>query len=516
LTRVVRTGDLGLDLLLGGGWQIVERLPERHSATVVVRGGPGVGKTLMALQVALKLAEALGGDVAVGCVEILPSEYLAQVRSARSDIDETRIVVLPQKATESTEPRVFCGLLTDLEPGAPDLVASLETLGCDVAAAGGRPSVFVVDSLIEGYGIGETAPRASADAVMKFAAQGGHGLVLCEETRGEAASGWVFAADTVLELGVTSRERGRWIEVRKHRFAASVSGRHELEIPGHGSPAVYPQPQAWVAPPAHHLLATVGWRSHYGRGETALRWHDSFQPGAEKSGTGAIFVGAFALVTSALAGLARTLAIGLLPHPLKEGSREDLLIEFDPLIPQTRSWVVGALITQHVPTMHGAARALREMIEMFGEGFSRTPGMSHPSIRRVLIGDVRLVLASPDALEWVEAVRVFVSLVTGSGWGIPVVVFEEQDPNPSTVLAHAVLAQHADLRFDVSLPENRAKGHLMQVVAAERWRRSQRMFRWPTRLDASALPPDLADFDRLPPRTQGETSPQSPSRPPPP
>jgi KaiC/GvpD/RAD55 family RecA-like ATPase len=84
--RSVSTGDLGLDVLLGGGFRLVKRLAELESATVVVRGGAGAGKTLVALQVALDLATALGGDVVVGCVEILPTEYVAQVVSARPDL----------------------------------------------------------------------------------------------------------------------------------------------------------------------------------------------------------------------------------------------------------------------------------------------------------------------------------------------------------------------------------------------------------------------------------------------
>lgn len=238
MTRIVPTGDLGLDLLLGGGWRLVTRLPEQSSAMVLVRGGAGAGKTLVSLHAALALANALGGDVVVGCVEILPSEYVAQLRSARPDIEEGSIVVLPGSVTSQAGPRIFCGLLTDLDPGAPDLVASLESLGQDVARAGGKPACFIVDSLIEGYGIGTSAPRTSADAVMKFAAQGGYGLVLCEEAHGDALSPWVFAVDTVLDLGVEPRERGRWLEVRKHRFGPSVSGRHELELRG-GYPRSY-------------------------------------------------------------------------------------------------------------------------------------------------------------------------------------------------------------------------------------------------------------------------------------
>ena len=107
-------------------------------------------------------------------------------------MEERRVGVLPDKPAGGPGPRIFCGLLTDLDTEAPDLVASLETLRSDVARIGGRPAVFVVDSLIEGYGLGGSAPRTAVDALMKFAAQGGCGLVLCEETRSDGTSPWIL------------------------------------------------------------------------------------------------------------------------------------------------------------------------------------------------------------------------------------------------------------------------------------------------------------------------------------
>jgi hypothetical protein len=73
---------------------------------------------------------------------------------------------------------------------APDLVAAREALQRDVTALNGKPAVMIVDSLIAGYGLGPASPRQNVDAVMKFAAQEGLGLVLCEETTDDASSGW--------------------------------------------------------------------------------------------------------------------------------------------------------------------------------------------------------------------------------------------------------------------------------------------------------------------------------------
>lgn len=80
LVRTVRSGSVGLDLVLGGGPRLLRRVSgsNKESATVLVRGGPGAGKSVLATDLALRLARALGGDVLYACVELLPNEVLAQ------------------------------------------------------------------------------------------------------------------------------------------------------------------------------------------------------------------------------------------------------------------------------------------------------------------------------------------------------------------------------------------------------------------------------------------------------
>ena len=257
MIRTVHTGDAGLDVILGGGWRLIERLPGRESATVVLRGGPGTGKTLLSVDVALALAGALNGDVVVACVELLPSEYFAQIEAGRSELvvqhrdgpimREPTVIMLPQTATVSSfkSPRIFCGLLPELNGAAPDLVAALESMQSDVTGINGKQAVFIVDYLIAGYGLGPESPRQNVDAVMKFAAQEGLGLVLCEETTDDTPSVWDFAADTLLALE-HHRAGERQILVRKHRYGASASGAHQLEIGGWLQPRVYPRPNAWL------------------------------------------------------------------------------------------------------------------------------------------------------------------------------------------------------------------------------------------------------------------------------
>jgi hypothetical protein len=295
----------------------------------------------------------------------------------------------------------------ELNPEAPDLVAALQALARDIIEQGGRPAVFIVDSLIEGYGIGTSTPRISVDAVMKFAVSGGCGLVLCEETRDATQSPWVFAADVVLELGVESRERGRWIEVRKNRFGPSVSGRHELDLRGWTHPAVFPEPHAWLARHVLVVLARHGWVFQEKRGMPPLVWCKEFP--LTKNPTS--IEGALVFIESRDTGLARLLALGLLPSTNQVG--RDLLLEFDPLLLTLAAWDLENISLRYLPIVRGAAQILRTLIEQF----TRVIGVDGSSpFQRIVIGNLGFVLASPDALRWVEVVRAFAGLVMAFGY----------------------------------------------------------------------------------------------------
>jgi KaiC/GvpD/RAD55 family RecA-like ATPase len=493
MIQVVPTGDIGLDVLLGGGWRLIERLPDYRSATVLIRGGAGSGKTLLGIDVALAMAGVLGGDVAVGCVEILPSEYVAQLRSARTDLDESRIVMLPGEAANGTGPRIFCGLLTDLDPSAPDLVACLESLRRDVESLGGLPKVFIVDSLSEGYGIGSSAHRVGADAVMKFAAQGGHGLVLCEETAGEQASPWLFAADTVLELGVESRERGRWIEVRKHRFGPSVSGRHELELGSGTHPKVFPEPHAWVAGRPETVLQAHGWEFTKSSGIPQLIWHGKLDPLVGDTIFRGPFEARFTLVTSGDSGLARTMALGLLPQTTMEG--RDLIVELDPVVIVADYRSEAAFDRYVLPTMHGSARALRGLIEYFARQFTSQVGTQ---VRRVVLGDLGCVLGTSDKLQWIDAVRVLVSLLAESEWCVTVIGYSEAGPDSAAVAARSLLGSYSDLRINLIRENTPDSGRRIVATFTQRWRRLQSTFVFGHLLDANPLPQGFDELDRSP------------------
>ncbi|MBK9034011.1 MAG: hypothetical protein IPL61_22540 [Myxococcales bacterium] len=457
MIRTVPTGDLGLDVLLGGGWRLVRRLGDAWSATVVVRGGSGAGKTLVGIQVALELARALGGDVAVGCVEILPTEYIAQLQSARPSLPAERVAMLPACATSPDGPRVYVGLMLDLDPDQPDLVASLESLQGAVAAAGGKPVVFLVDSLIEGYGIGSSSDRLHVDAAMKFAAKHGIGLVFCEEISSDAPSPWVFAADTVLQVGVESRERGRWIEVKKHRFGPSATGRHELDLVGVLGPKAFPLGGSWLATHVREVLRQHGWVFGASPAMPIVDWLD-VDPGSEARSP---IAAAFVFITGYRSDTVRASAIDL--GPIGKDTRE-WLVQLDPIGQPTGGWSNAADGVAYLPTEPGASRGLRTLVERFAKVVA-APGA--PPLGRVVIGDLGVVLSGPDSFKWVEALRAFIGLVVASGWAVPVIAYDGQDI--AAAEPRSILASYADFRLEVS-----ESGGRVSATADIRWPRPPR------------------------------------------
>ncbi len=394
MIRVVPTGDLGLDVLLGGGWRLVKRFEDKESATVIVRGGSGAGKTLIGIQAALELSTALGGDVAVGCVEILPTEYVAQLQSARPSLPAARVAHLPDRAASDDGPRVYVGLLK-LDGDEPDLVTALEQLEAAVREAGGNPTTFIVDSLIDGYGIGSSVDRIVADDVLRFSANYGHALVLCEEITSDVASPWVFAADTVLHVGVESRERGRWIEVKKHRFGPSATGPHELElVGGDGRPEIRPSPAAWRA------LAQAGFREA-AKGPRLPPPRLRVGPNAVES-RGKFDCNSHTVVCAATdERLARFIAMAI--APANDEWTYQRFIEIDPTTRNRESGVSPSATGQPLVVlrwpMHAApATWLRWFMDELRAGPTNRPVC-------FVLGDLRHVLFTSDGERWLDAIE---------------------------------------------------------------------------------------------------------------
>lgn len=242
LVRTVPSGSVGLDLVLGGGVRVLHRIAgmPAESATILVRGGPGAGKSVLAADTALRMARALGGDVLYVCVEILPSEVIAQ-RIGFDGFDPTTVIDLANgeaHKVNTTDPTFVVGM-TAMEMGPPDdkgppdlgqMILDLLRISYE---RGCKPLVVVVDSLTDGYNLGASVPREVVDGVCKLAVEQGWVLVLVEETINDDASPWSFAVDTVISLEVT-REGRREARVTKHRFGTCQPGPHRLLVKREG------------------------------------------------------------------------------------------------------------------------------------------------------------------------------------------------------------------------------------------------------------------------------------------
>ncbi|MGH8865603.1 MAG: hypothetical protein ACREVZ_13300, partial [Burkholderiales bacterium] len=372
-------------------------------------------------------------------------------------------------------------------PSAPDLVAALESLRRDVVTLNGKPAAFVVDSLIGGYGLGPGTPRQNVDAVMKFAAQEGLGLVLCEETADDAPSVWDFSADTVLSLE-HHRAGDRQIMVRKHRYGASAPGSHQLEIGGWKQPRVGPRPDAWFdRHRIHETLSEYGWRFLNGHGYPPLRWIDDLAPtSTEPRG----YECSFAVVSGPNLEVARKLAFGLLPADVESG--RDVVIDLDPLGFVSEGWSSKSVDVHFLPVAAGANAAVCNLVEYLGTRLFNEDAAERP--RRIVIGDVATVAALADNVMWAEGIRVIAALVAESGWGIPVIAYDSSSVTATGTGGLAPLRWRAELVVEV----NYAEDGIVTGHATSRPDGTFDKLHWRQPTLAGPWPKEIAHLARLP------------------
>ena len=261
MTRTIPVDIDGLNLLLGGGIPVLKRHEDfGESATLLVRGPPGSGKTILGVQLAGSLARSLGCDVAYGCVELLPSELAAQHAGIKkAEVDE-RVIMAPftQQEPRGKECRIFAEMLDIGSSGeeVSKLGDAIEHVLIVIERAGGKPGVLVIDSLSDGYNLGATkAPRELADALCKMAARRGMVLILLEEIVESRPSAWSFATDIVLQLSASeevaalrlSDSYERRLAVAKNRLGPAEPGVHRYWIQPNWGIHVLPAPRAYLS-----------------------------------------------------------------------------------------------------------------------------------------------------------------------------------------------------------------------------------------------------------------------------
>jgi len=454
--RLVSLDIPGLDLPLGGGlWTVprIEGVPE--STTILVRGAPGAGKTIFGSQLAGSVARALGGDVAYGCIELLPVEFQAQHAGLRREDVAEEVVVPPfKKGRPSKENgcRFFAGLL-DLGAAGDEqsrLGPAVAALLHQVEQVGGRPRVLVIDSLSDGYNLGGSAPRPLADALCKLAAERGLVLLLLEEAADFRPSVWSFAVDIVLELKLSEEDPAagmpvtlaRWLTVIKNRFGPSDAGPHRFNITPNRGVYVIPRPAVYVASWAPAILwkgwtspepAAHGWA--VGEQVTTPPW-----PSFRKCVT-AVY-GPYAHVVWRIANqLGRQL-----PGAKLEKSRL-LMIDFGRQIQNQREseYTLPVMkIAAGYPYLDGgglvdmARRAIKDIRD------------SHVVVEKALIGDLRSIRSFRNPEEIRMAVALIVAMLREVR--IPVVLFETATPRAGEAEPECV--DFADVVVSISPPSH--------------------------------------------------------------
>ncbi len=260
--RTVKTTVPGLDMVLGGGVAMFPRASTlEDSASLLVRGSAGVGKSALAVDIAMGIAAQRGGDVVHACVELLPSEVTAQYASLHGTASP--IVAAPfSSRPHGHEPGLFVGVLdAATDPPLVWLGAALEALLDEATRAGATPRVLLLDALSESYQLGGTVSRELADGLAKLGAERGVVLVLVEEVDDLGTpSAWTFVVDLVIELERVSERRS--LRVTKNRFGAFDARTHELEFATGVGARVLPHPaaylQAWDGADTPNVLGDDG------------------------------------------------------------------------------------------------------------------------------------------------------------------------------------------------------------------------------------------------------------------
>jgi KaiC/GvpD/RAD55 family RecA-like ATPase len=284
----------GLDLVLGGGIHLLERVKgSGESATLLIRGPAGSGKTVFGTQLAASIARALQTDVAYGCVELLPTELRAQHENIRRPAFLEKVVVLagPKETSEpdASHVRIYAAVLDLGEEGdtVKHLGGALEgLLEAAELRAERKVRVLVVDSLSADYGLGANAPRVLADGISKLAAGQGLIIILLEELVEDGPSVWSFAVDTVFELKLSKQNAfiGRQFLVPKNRLGPSAPGPHEFDFASQHGVSVCPSETAYLRewryielpklptemPWSHPELDKLGWLPPFNSSVTAL------------------------------------------------------------------------------------------------------------------------------------------------------------------------------------------------------------------------------------------------------
>lgn len=276
-----RSGIQGFDFLLDGGW-----LPPADSGcTIILKGQPGRGKTMFALQTAA--AFAAQGNISIYCAAEEPSGQLLSrlsysgfttrrledgwqkaERTGRADgqleefdllttndLEENDPQSLLSPRTAGGQPQPFRGCLVIVEipekrglfRSSSRLLLLLEAI-LDSAAKNGRYAITVFDSL-DGLEAGNE--RRSFDRIVSSTRRPqSMTLLVSENHSGKPAQFREHLADMVIRFDVRTRFgtfTERVIEIEKCRTQSQLRGEHLLAIHSGRGMTVYPSIQSLLS-----------------------------------------------------------------------------------------------------------------------------------------------------------------------------------------------------------------------------------------------------------------------------
>ena len=123
--------------------------------------------------------------------------------------------------------------------------------------------------------------------------------------------------------------------------------------------------------------------------------------------------------------------------------RHTLLVQFEPLLTGYLMVDEGTTRIAYLPTGNGPARMLRDAIRAREETLG-----SGPSIDRVVLGDLGVVISAAEGEAWIDAVRAFAATCSTIGESVPVVVYDGRPPDRGELQdrAAAIASTHAHFR----------------------------------------------------------------------
>lgn len=220
------------DLFSPTGLPLVAKSPGAvPTASFVVRGGPGVGKTTLAIALGLAVASGAGGALLYLSTEVAPAD--ARAKAADLGVEPERIAAV----MDGRESHILLvdHLAADQEQGLDEpgqrTEAALRRVWNTVHAASAPIRVVVVDSFLFVGTHTEPTLRASAMDLLVALEARGVSAILVEEAPAPAADWLGFLVDVIFELEWATDpdvgSRYRRLGVPKSRFVEALPGPHD-------------------------------------------------------------------------------------------------------------------------------------------------------------------------------------------------------------------------------------------------------------------------------------------------